>query len=202
MASDGYPVQLTALNPLHGSGASSSVGVDRGGKSQPTSGTTAAEAASAAAASVTAASIAAAFAAAAFAAAASAAKPSNAAQAAPSSSAAAGPGVFKAKATAAVPAAPVPTLSHTASTAAKATTPDLKAPMQRASDPRAWAAELNKSLNDSGRPDQFRIDPSSEALIQQINPANGEVVGQFSSDEFEALSKSIGATGLFVDALV
>ena len=33
---------------------------------------------------------------------------------------------------------------------------------------------LNKYLNDSGRPDQFRVDPSSNGkLIQQINPASG-----------------------------
>jgi len=37
-------------------------------------------------------------------------------------------------------------------------------------------------------------------LIQQINPSNGEVVGQFSVDEFPALARSVGATGLIVDS--
>jgi len=37
---------------------------------------------------------------------------------------------------------------------------------------------LNKYLNDSGKPDQFRVAPSSDdKLIQEINPANGEVIG-------------------------
>ncbi len=38
---------------------------------------------------------------------------------------------------------------------------------------------LNKYLNDSGKPDQFRVAPDSDdKLIQQINPANGEVIGR------------------------
>ena len=38
---------------------------------------------------------------------------------------------------------------------------------------------LNKYLNDSGKPDQFRVAPDSDdKLIQQINPANGEVTGR------------------------
>jgi hypothetical protein len=58
---------------------------------------------------------------------------------------------------------------------------------------------LNKNLNDSGQPDQFRLDPASNELIQQINPANGAVVGQFSIDEFPALARSVGASGGIVD---
>ena len=59
---------------------------------------------------------------------------------------------------------------------------------------------LNKYLNDSGRPDQFRVDPSSDGkLIQQINPATGEVIGEFSADEFPALARSVGVSGAIVD---
>jgi hypothetical protein len=55
--------------------------------------------------------------------------------------------------------------------------------------------QLNKHLNDSGRPDQFRVDPGSDKVIQQINPANGEVVGEFLISEFPALARSVGVTG-------
>ena len=59
---------------------------------------------------------------------------------------------------------------------------------------------LNKYLNDSGRPDQFRGDPSSDGkLIQQVNPASGEVLGEFSADEFPALARSVGLSGAIVD---
>ena len=55
---------------------------------------------------------------------------------------------------------------------------------------------LNKYLNDSGRPDQFRVDPSSgNKVIQQINPATGEVIGEFSALEFPALARSVGMSG-------
>jgi hypothetical protein len=37
-------------------------------------------------------------------------------------------------------------------------------------------------------------------LIQQINPANGEVIGEFSVSEFPALARSVGASGLMVDS--
>ena len=64
----------------------------------------------------------------------------------------------------------------------------------------ALVAQLNKSLNDSGRPDQFRVAPNSgDALIQQVNPANGEVIGQFPVDEFPALARSLGISGALVD---
>ena len=58
---------------------------------------------------------------------------------------------------------------------------------------------LNKNLNDSGQPDQFRVDPASNELIQQINPAKGAIVGQFSIEEFPALARSVGASGGIVD---
>jgi uncharacterized FlaG/YvyC family protein len=62
---------------------------------------------------------------------------------------------------------------------------------------------LNKYLNDSGRPDQFRVDPSSGSkLIQQINPASGAVVGEFLASEFPALARSVGVSGALVDSHV
>jgi uncharacterized FlaG/YvyC family protein len=56
--------------------------------------------------------------------------------------------------------------------------------------------QLNKHLNDSGRPDQYRVDPSSDnKVIQQINPATGDVIGEFSVTEFPALARSVGMSG-------
>jgi hypothetical protein len=68
-------------------------------------------------------------------------------------------------------------------------------------DPALQVNLLNSHLNDSGRPDQFRVDPTGGKLIQQINPANGAVVGEFSAEEFPALARSIGASGLIIDSL-
>ena len=57
-------------------------------------------------------------------------------------------------------------------------------------------AQLNKHLNDSGRPDQYRVDPSSDnKVIQQINPASGAVIGEFLVSEFPALARSVGVSG-------
>ena len=59
---------------------------------------------------------------------------------------------------------------------------------------------LNKYLNDSGKPDQFRVDPASDdKLIQEINPANGEVIGEYPASEFAALAKSVGISGVLID---
>ena len=59
---------------------------------------------------------------------------------------------------------------------------------------------LNKYLNDSGKPDQFRVDPDSGGrLIQQVNPANGEVIAEFPASEFAALARSVGISGVIVD---
>jgi hypothetical protein len=70
-------------------------------------------------------------------------------------------------------------------------------------DLKAQVALLNKYLNDSGRPDEYRVDPSSDAkLIQQINPATGAVVGEFSAAEFPALARSVGVTGALIDSHV
>jgi hypothetical protein len=88
--------------------------------------------------------------------------------------------------------------------AADAATATRKAPPlpPRSTDPQSMVDLLNKQLNDSGRPDQFRLDPTSgDKLIQQINPANGAVIGEFSVEEFPALARSVGATGLLIDSL-
>jgi uncharacterized FlaG/YvyC family protein len=68
-------------------------------------------------------------------------------------------------------------------------------------DAQALVAQLNKVLNDSGRPDQYRLDPSSNnKVIQQINPASGAVIGEFLVSEFPALARSVGVTGQIVDS--
>jgi hypothetical protein len=62
---------------------------------------------------------------------------------------------------------------------------------------------LNKYLNDSGKPDQFRVDPSSDdKLIQQINPATGAVIGEFPAAEFAELARSVGISGVLIDSHV
>jgi hypothetical protein len=67
-------------------------------------------------------------------------------------------------------------------------------------DLQAQVALLNKYLNDSGRPDQFRVDPRSDAqLIQEINPATGEVIAEYPAIEFPALARSVGISGAIID---
>ena len=66
-------------------------------------------------------------------------------------------------------------------------------------DVRTLVAQLNKALNDSGRPDQFRVDPQSSDTIQEVNPANGLVIAQFAASEFPTLARSVGASGLLFD---
>jgi hypothetical protein len=68
-----------------------------------------------------------------------------------------------------------------------------------ASDPQSLVDQVNKYLNDSGRPDQFRVDPDSDKYIQQVNPATGVVVAEYLASEFPALARSVGASGLLVD---
>jgi hypothetical protein len=59
---------------------------------------------------------------------------------------------------------------------------------------------LNKYLNNSGKPDQFRVAPDSDdKLIQQVNPANGEVLAEFPASEFAALARSVGISGVVVN---
>jgi hypothetical protein len=89
-----------------------------------------------------------------------------------------------------------------ANVAPKASPSVYKPPVLSPSDPQVLVTQLNKYLNDSGRPDQFRVAPSSgDALIQQINPATGAVVGEYSASEFPALARSVGALGTLVDSL-
>jgi hypothetical protein len=67
--------------------------------------------------------------------------------------------------------------------------------------PGALVAQLNKYLNDSGRPDQFRVDPASRGeTIQEINPATGEVIGEFSISQFPELARSLGIPGVLVNS--
>jgi uncharacterized FlaG/YvyC family protein len=76
------------------------------------------------------------------------------------------------------------------------------APATRSTDPRSLVDALNKYLNDSGRPDQFRLDASTgDELIQQVNPATGEVIGEFPVSEFPALARNVGASSLLIDSL-
>jgi hypothetical protein len=80
---------------------------------------------------------------------------------------------------------------------------DAKAPTGTTgtTDAQTLVAQLNKALNDSGRPDQYRVDPSSnDKMIQQINPANGAVVGEFLATEFPALARSVGVSGALFDS--
>ena len=69
-----------------------------------------------------------------------------------------------------------------------------------APSPQAQVQLLNKYLNDSGKPAQFRVAPdSNDKLIQEINPANGEVLAEFPASEFAALARSVGISGVVVD---
>ncbi len=62
-------------------------------------------------------------------------------------------------------------------------------------------AQLNKHFNNTGRPDQFRVDPTSgNTVIQQINPATGAVIGEFPVSEFPALARSVGISRAMIDS--
>ena len=69
----------------------------------------------------------------------------------------------------------------------------------RSTDVQAQVAFLNKYLNDSGRPDQFRVDPNSDSNIQEVNPATGAVVAEYPSVSFPALAKSLGISSAVID---
>jgi hypothetical protein len=61
-------------------------------------------------------------------------------------------------------------------------------------------ALLNKYLNDSGQPNRYRVAPNSnEQLIQEINPATGEVIGEYSVSTFPTLAKSLGLVGSLIN---
>ena len=81
----------------------------------------------------------------------------------------------------------------------QAAAPQRPAPAREASVPdlRALIASLNKFLNDSGRPKQFRVAGApGNPTIEEVNPANGDVVGEFAASEFPALARSLGASGI------
>jgi hypothetical protein len=86
--------------------------------------------------------------------------------------------------------------SAAAKTAAQ---PKPPAPVRSSGAPEQVAV-VNKYLNDSGRPAQFRVDPTSgNKVIQEINPANGKVIAEYSATEFAALARSVGISGAIVD---
>src|SRR5271163_3110650 len=68
----------------------------------------------------------------------------------------------------------------------------------RSTDVQAQVAFLNKYLNDSGRPDQFRANPTA-TLIQEVNPATGEVIAEYSAISFPELAKSVGISSALID---
>jgi hypothetical protein len=64
----------------------------------------------------------------------------------------------------------------------------------------AQVALLNKYLNDSGRPDQYRVDPNSDStLIQEVNPATGAVIAEYPAISFPALARSLGISSALID---
>jgi hypothetical protein len=70
----------------------------------------------------------------------------------------------------------------------------------RSTDVQAQVAFLNKYLNDSGRPNQFRVDPNSDSTIQEVNPATGTVIAEYPSVSFPALAKSLGISSAVIDS--
>ena len=65
----------------------------------------------------------------------------------------------------------------------------------------AQVHSVNKHLNDSGQPNRFRMDPNSgDKLIQEIDPATGEVIGEYSASTFPALARSLGLVGFLVNS--
>jgi uncharacterized FlaG/YvyC family protein len=84
---------------------------------------------------------------------------------------------------------------------AKTGAPATSRPAVSSTDLPAQITLLNKFLNDSGRPIQFRVDPTSDnKLIQEVNPATGEVIGEYSATEFAALARSVGISGVLVNS--
>src|ERR1700682_3969047 len=74
-----------------------------------------------------------------------------------------------------------------AAQAAETAPPPVRADAVRSLE--AVVANVNRAFNDSGKPTQFRVDPSSgNKVIQQINPATGKVVAQFEASELPALA--------------
>ncbi len=72
--------------------------------------------------------------------------------------------------------------------------------VSRTTDVPAQVALLNKFLNDSGKPNQFRVDPNSDSrLIQEVNPASGQVIAEYPAISFPALAKSLGISSALID---
>jgi hypothetical protein len=70
----------------------------------------------------------------------------------------------------------------------------------RTSDVQAQVAVLNKYLNDTGRPDQYRVAPDSGSMqIQEVNPATGAVVAEYPAITFPALARSLGISSALID---
>jgi hypothetical protein len=70
----------------------------------------------------------------------------------------------------------------------------------RTNDAQAQVVFLNKFLNDSGKPSQFRVAPdTNSAVIQEINPANGAVIADYPVIAFPALAKSLGISSALID---
>jgi hypothetical protein len=97
--------------------------------------------------------------------------------------------------------AATPAAAVRVSSAAKAPQPQHRPSVPaRNADAQEQVAFLNKHLNNSGKPAQFRLDPTSgNKVIQEINPANGEVIAEYSATEFAALARSVGISGAIVD---
>jgi uncharacterized FlaG/YvyC family protein len=73
-------------------------------------------------------------------------------------------------------------------------------PVRKKPDAEALVSQLNKPLNESGRPDQFRLDTSAgRNVIQQVDPNTGEVVAEYSEAEFPMLAQGLSGAGRLVD---
>jgi hypothetical protein len=82
-----------------------------------------------------------------------------------------------------------------------ASAPAHRTPAAAKPDLQAQVALLNKYLNESGRPDQFRVAAQAGAsMIQEINPATGEVIAEYSAAEFPALARGLGVSGGLIDS--
>ena len=74
---------------------------------------------------------------------------------------------------------------------------DAKPPL----DYQALLAQLNKHLQSSGRPNQYKLDNSSgRNVIQEINPDTSNVIAEIPASEFKALAQELGISGLLIDA--
>jgi hypothetical protein len=74
-------------------------------------------------------------------------------------------------------------------------------PVKPAADLHALLAQLNKQVQSSGRPNQYRLSSSAgHQVIQEVNPDTNKVIGEIPASEFKALAQSLGVSGLLVDA--